>query len=319
VVTKWEDLMVKIFPRTLASQRHRDRIMAASQLSFAAVARRTFWDLDLQLCDERRTVSEPGEVLHERWLEVAKDDESICTMAPSYDSTDVSSRTSEPSSLSDQEWQAEALVSCVPSCMHSEGLRHASVLASAKCSAAARGGRQVARTTGAESRRAQDPVRPAASAAEAEEHAKPDLRPTSLVITNIAKSASRAALLELLRAAGLDGLFDFLYLPIGFRNGLVVGHAFLNCTSHAAALAAQQALHGKVPSVGHVGDKPLAVNWSDKLQGREAFVERYRNSPMLQSDVPEEWQPLLFSGGRQVVFPAPTQDASAPAVQGVRD
>merc|ERR1712196_58829 len=120
-----------------------------------------------------------------------------------------------------------------------------------------------------------------------------------------------AALLALLSAEGFGDACDFLYLPVGFRDGLVCGYAFLNFISHEVALAAFEALNGNVPALAEIGDEPLVVEWAKGNQGLQSLVKRYRNSPALLPGVPEEWQPLLFSEGRRVPFPAPTRIVKA--------
>jgi RNA recognition motif-containing protein len=137
------------------------------------------------------------------------------------------------------------------------------------------------------------------------------MRPTSVVVSKISKHSSRAALLALLRAEGLEDACDFIYLPVGFRDGLVCGYAFLNFISHEIAVAAFEALDRQMPPVAEVGGEPLEVEWAKGNQGLESLVNRYRNSPVLLPGVPEEWQPLLFSEGRRVPFPAPTRNVKA--------
>jgi len=48
------------------------------------------------------------------------------------------------------------------------------------------------------------------------------------------------------------------------------------------------------------------------LQGLEANIERYRNSPTMHELVPDAYRPMLFVNGQQVAFPAPTKKIKPP-------
>merc|ERR1712048_414076 len=43
------------------------------------------------------------------------------------------------------------------------------------------------------------------------------------------------------------------------------------------------------------------------MGGLEAQVERYRDSPMMGVNSPDEMKPILLKAGRRVAFPEPTQ------------
>jgi len=63
---------------------------------------------------------------------------------------------------------------------------------------------------------------------------------------------------------------------------------------------------------GRVSEKIAQVRWGEPLQGLEAHIQRYRNSPVMHPAVSEEYKPMLFSNGRCVPFPGPTQRLRAP-------
>jgi len=54
------------------------------------------------------------------------------------------------------------------------------------------------------------------------------------------------------------------------------------------------------------------AEWTNPHQGRDAHVERFRNSSVMHSAVPDMYKPLLFVDGVRVPFPAPTKRIPSP-------
>lgn len=133
---------------------------------------------------------------------------------------------------------------------------------------------------------------------------------TSSMIRNIPNDYSRERLVEQLNAEGFAGCFDFLYLPIDFTTRSGLGYAFVNFVSHAVAERFQRHFTG-FDRWSMASDKVCEVHWSS-LQGLEAHVERYRNSPVMHESIPEDQKPLLFSGPYRRPFPSPTKKIRAP-------
>jgi len=134
---------------------------------------------------------------------------------------------------------------------------------------------------------------------------------TSLMMRNLPNCYTRAMLLDLLKAEGFAGSFDFIYLPIDFRRGLGLGYAFINFVSTSVADSFMQRFSGftqwHTPS-----DKVCEVTCSDTLHGTEALIEHYRNSPVMHESVPDEHKPMLFDGLERKAFPPPTKRLRAP-------
>lgn len=108
---------------------------------------------------------------------------------------------------------------------------------------------------------------------------------------------------------GFMGEYDFIYVPMNLRRAECCGYAFVNaCTDEIGERMLQQ-----LQSFSNWGTscQPLEVSWSEALQGLEAHVERYRNSPVMRPEVPEECKPLLLTDGYPVRFPPPTQRLKA--------
>lgn len=135
---------------------------------------------------------------------------------------------------------------------------------------------------------------------------------TTVMFRNLPNDYSQKMLLELLDAEGFAGLYDFVYLPFDFKRHAGLGYAFLNMISPEAAMKIKTELQGFkkwcLPS-----KKILEVCYSKPLQGLAANIERYRNSPVMHPDVPEEFKPALFENKRRIPFPAPTGALRPPA------
>jgi len=123
---------------------------------------------------------------------------------------------------------------------------------------------------------------------------------------NIPSEYTRDLLLEIVDAAGFQKDYDVVTLPMDFLTGEVLGYAFLNFKTHEEAAVFKDHFHDfmgwQVPC-----DKACETSWSDTLQGYNAFVERYRNSPVMHESVDDKFKPALYRDGTRVPFPEPTK------------
>mmetsp|Transcript_123450 Transcript_123450/g.343894 ORF Transcript_123450/g.343894 Transcript_123450/m.343894 type:complete len:384 (+) Transcript_123450:49-1200(+) len=134
---------------------------------------------------------------------------------------------------------------------------------------------------------------------------------TTLMLRNVPNDYTRGMLLQLLDASGFAGRFDFVYIPMDFAKMAGLGYAFVNMVSAADAERAHMVLEGfrqwSVPS-----SKVCHVGWSDACQGLEANIQRFRNSPIMHSRVPDDCKPAVFALGLRVPFPRPTRKLRKP-------
>jgi len=159
-----------------------------------------------------------------------------------------------------------------------------------------------------------------APAGEAEGAAAGEAGRTTVMLRNLPKAHSRAALLALLDSLGLRGQYDFVYVPMDFASGSSLGYAFVNLVSPAAADHAWACLDGLSRWTGSgsgqgASQGPCVLCWSRPHQGLAAHVERYMNSPVMHPAVPDAWKPAIFLGGVRVGFPAPTRALKAPKLR----
>lgn len=138
---------------------------------------------------------------------------------------------------------------------------------------------------------------------------------TTVMLRNVPNGYKRDMLLELLDSHGFRGLYDFVYLPMDFRNGVNLGYAFVNLLTNKDAFAFTEEFQGFASWAQSDSTKVCEVSWSHPHQGLREHVERYRNSPVMHATMPDEFKPMVFRSGVQVVFPAPTKAIKAPKLR----
>lgn len=129
---------------------------------------------------------------------------------------------------------------------------------------------------------------------------------TSLMIRNIPNKYTQSMLLEELNEALPKGSYDFVYLPIDFKNACNVGYAFVNMTSTRHILTLHDAFAGKRWR-RFLSDKVCVLSYA-RIQGKANLVQRFQHSSLL--GMAKECRPLLFvsSGplaGQPEQFPMP--------------
>lgn len=134
---------------------------------------------------------------------------------------------------------------------------------------------------------------------------------TSVIFRHLPKKFTQELLVELLRQEGFASVADFLYVPSDFKKGVCLSYAIVNFATNSDASSAM-AHFQDFP----VEDRELALEWSASHQGRDALVEKYRNSAVMHHSVPAVYKPLVFSGGKQVAFPTPTEPITPPPMFG---
>jgi len=118
-------------------------------------------------------------------------------------------------------------------------------------------------------------------------------------------------LLTLFNRLGFFGEVDFLYLPMDFANHASLGYAFVNLTTAAATKRFWKIMQGfgrwDVPT-----KKLCTVDWSFPVQGLEANLDRFKNSPVMHPEVADEYKPVRLKNGVREPFPAPSKAIKFP-------
>jgi len=137
---------------------------------------------------------------------------------------------------------------------------------------------------------------------------------TTVMLRNLPNDYKRDMLLKLLDSEGFAGRYNFVYLPMDFKRMAGLGYAFVNMETPEDAQAAWKHFSGfqqwTLQSM-----KVCEVAWGEPLQGLEAHIERYRNSPVMHEEVPEEFKPVLFENGKRMTFPDPTKRIRPPRMK----
>jgi hypothetical protein len=145
-----------------------------------------------------------------------------------------------------------------------------------------------------------------------EENSQKDL--TTVMMRNLPVELTRDMLLQLLNDQGFAGEYNFIYMPVDFVKKVGLGYAFLNLKSNAVAPRFWRAFDG-FRSWPVCSTKVCRLGWSTPHQGLQLHIERYRNSPLMHKDVPDEIRPALFENGVRIDFPPPTKAVKAPRLR----
>ncbi|XP_076960230.1 protein MEI2-like 4 [Bidens hawaiensis] len=128
-------------------------------------------------------------------------------------------------------------------------------------------------------------------------------RRTTLMIKNIPNKYTSKMLL-----AAIDerhrGTYDFIYLPIDFKNKCNVGYAFINMTEPPLIIPFYQAFNGKKWEKFN-SEKVASIAYA-RIQGKAALIAHFQNSSLMNED--KRCRPILFhtdgpNAGDQVPFP----------------
>ncbi|CAH9076502.1 unnamed protein product [Cuscuta epithymum] len=112
---------------------------------------------------------------------------------------------------------------------------------------------------------------------------------TTLMIKNIPNKYTSKMLL-----ATIDeyqrGTYDFLYLPIDFKNKCNVGYAFINMLSPALIIPFYEAFNGKKWEKFN-SEKVASLAYA-RIQGKSALVAHFQNSSLMNED--KRCRPIVF-------------------------
>ncbi|XP_009390743.2 protein MEI2-like 2 isoform X1 [Musa acuminata AAA Group] len=112
---------------------------------------------------------------------------------------------------------------------------------------------------------------------------------TTIMIKNIPNKYISNMLLAAIDESH-KGTYDFLYLPIDFKNKCNVGYAFINMVSPSHIISFYKAFNGKKWEKFN-SEKVASLAYA-RIQGRSALVTHFQNSSLMNED--KRCRPILF-------------------------
>ncbi|CAM8985847.1 unnamed protein product [Rhodiola kirilowii] len=113
---------------------------------------------------------------------------------------------------------------------------------------------------------------------------------TTLMIKNIPNKYTSKMLLVAIDEQN-KGTYDFLYLPIDFKNKCNVGYAFINMLSPKYIIPFYQAFNGKKWEKFN-SEKVASLAYA-RIQGKAALVTHFQNSSLMNED--KRCRPIVFN------------------------
>ncbi|KAL6570761.1 hypothetical protein OROGR_000311 [Orobanche gracilis] len=120
-----------------------------------------------------------------------------------------------------------------------------------------------------------------------------DIR-TTLMIKNIPNKYTSKMLLAAINETH-KATYDFVYLPIDFKNKCNVGYAFINMVSPSHLITFYEALNGKKWEKFN-SEKVASLAYA-RIQGKTALVSHFQNSSLMNED--KRCRPILFQSDSQ--------------------
>ncbi|KAF5476482.1 hypothetical protein F2P56_003233 [Juglans regia] len=112
---------------------------------------------------------------------------------------------------------------------------------------------------------------------------------TTLMIKNIPNKYTSKMLLVAIDEH-CRGTYDFIYLPIDFKNKCNVGYAFINMTDPRQIISFHQAFNGKKWEKFN-SEKVASLAYA-RIQGKAALIAHFQNSSLMNED--KRCRPILF-------------------------
>lgn len=118
---------------------------------------------------------------------------------------------------------------------------------------------------------------------------------TTVMLRNIPNKYTQKKLMEVINEKGFVGRYDFFYLPMDFRHNCNLGFAFVNLDSEETRQEFTDAFEGfQLP--GFNSNKVCQVSLA-RVQGLQANMEHYKNSPVAQVTI-AEYKPVVLPLGQ---------------------
>jgi len=126
---------------------------------------------------------------------------------------------------------------------------------------------------------------------------------TTLMIRNIPNKYTQKMLLQTIDVK-FKGTYDFLYLPIDFKNRCNVGYAFINFLNPPTIVPCAIEFNGKKWEKFN-SEKVCELTYA-RIQGKSGLIEHFQNSSLMNEDT--SCRPIIFhtegpNAGKEQPFP----------------
>jgi len=134
---------------------------------------------------------------------------------------------------------------------------------------------------------------------------------TTVMMRNLPNILTRDLFVQLLNDQGFSGRFNLIYLPIDFKSRKNLGYAFVSLIDAEAILDLWKSFQG-FTSWGLLSEKICQVTWSEPHETLSDMVERFRDSKVMNENVPDGCKPIMLKNGSRIPFPHPTKKIKPP-------
>jgi hypothetical protein len=142
--------------------------------------------------------------------------------------------------------------------------------------------------------------------------------PTTVNLKNLPPNCTLSSVQATLDQEGFSGYYNFIHVPVNFRNRTSLGYAQVNLLDHSLSEMFCQHFTGFTNWATDTSSCELlgcVADFTASHQGIDTLIERYRNSPLMHESVPDEFKPALFGNSMRIQFPAPTMRIKAPRMR----
>jgi len=139
----------------------------------------------------------------------------------------------------------------------------------------------------------------------------------TVMLKHIHEACDRDMLVTLFNNEGFRGEFDFVYRPYKVIGNEVtdtpLGYAVVNLRCPLWALKFKMHFDG-FKKWGYEGGPEAVAKWYHE-HGQENHIVRYKDSPIMHTDVPDTKKPTVFHDGIPIPFPSPSRPVPPPNKQ----
>lgn len=114
---------------------------------------------------------------------------------------------------------------------------------------------------------------------------------STIMIRNIPNRYNQSEFLKIIDTH-FKGLYDFLYLPMDFKNHCNIGYAFLNFIDYKYVVSFYQMFHGFKWDL--IRSEKICYICFARIQGRNELIAHFKKSGVMNALVDKSFKPLIL-------------------------